>query len=1157
MNLPAEAILKIAADRQLEAIAPDASIWVAASAGTGKTTVLTNRVLYLMLNGTPPERILCLTFTKAAAAEMSNRIAERLEKWTSFDDKQLTKDILGLTSNRPSEERRLHARQLFARVLDVAGGLKIQTIHSFCQSLLKRFPLESGVAPHFDVLDERGAAELMHETREAMLRRARPDKDAALHRALIAVTAVAGEEDFTALLHTLGGESARLQHLMDRLGSLDAILRSIRDHLGVGRDDTAETILRAACQTAAFDSPGLRLAAETLKKGSDAEASRGARIAEWLASDIDRRVSGFDEYAGNFITDGGTVRASLANKATVAAMPGIVGILTAEAERLIAAIARINAAGVAAATAALLTLALAMLEDYRRRKERRALLDYDDLIRIARDLLRRPGVAPWVLYKLDGGLDHILIDEAQDTNPEQWEVVASLAEEFFAGEGARGETRTVFAVGDVKQSIYGFQRADPASFKRMHDHFHERVNNARGNFHPVELTVSFRSTKAVLDTVNAIFGRPAAQHGLLLSGAWPVHQAARFGQAGLVELWPPARPRERDIPQPWQPLINPRAGDSPRHRLARLIATRIRGMIENGERLESKDRPVEPGDFLILVRRRNELVEELVRELKQLGVPVAGVDRMMLMEQLAVMDLVALGHFLLLPDDDLTLATVLKSPLIGFGEDDLYALAEPREGRLWQELKRRAAERPIFARAREMLAELLARADFQPPYELYGDLLGRGGGRLALLSRLGPDAADALDEFLNLALEYQRGHAPSLQGFLQWLGSGDVEIKRDLDQGLRGQVRIMTVHGAKGLEAPIVFLPDTMQMPKHAARLLWSKADKGLWLPLWSPRRSMDEARLTEARAALKQAEIGEQQRLLYVALTRAADRLYICGWHGRQKPPADCWYFTIQEGLRQIGQAYDFDCAVELKGDSWRDTGYRYASDQQAKPEPARPVPRGTRPVPTPTPSWFRAPAPLEPARPRPLAPSRPAGDEPPVRSPAGPEDGRRFRRGVIIHQLLQLLPDVALDQREAACRRFLARSIHELSAAEQEEIAEESLRVLAEPGFAPLFGPGSRAEVPIAGEIAGLAGSHIVSGQIDRLLVSEESVLVVDYKSNRPPPMVESEVPAIYLRQMAAYRALLAHLYENRPVRCALLWTDGPLLMPLSSQLLDRHLP
>jgi ATP-dependent helicase/nuclease subunit A len=1157
MNAPVAGIVAEAARTQRRGADPRRSVWVDASAGTGKTRVLTERVLRLLLEGTPPERILCLTFTRAAAAEMANRIARQLQGWTTADDAVLRKALHDVAGAAPDDERCRLARRLFARVLDTPGGMKIQTIHAFCQSLLKRFPLEAGVAPHFEVLDERSAAELLLEARETVLGRARAESDPDLAGALATVTSFTHEAGFAELMQGLTAERARLQRLLTKFAGVDALVAAIYLRMGVEPQTTAASLLAAGCADTALELLGLRLAVRALGQGRKSDVERAAAIESWLAASPAERQVAFPAYEAAFLTDTGNIQARLVTNGVAAANPGVAEILQAEAERLADLRDRCNAATVAAATAALLRLGGAVLDAYEAHKRARSLLDYEDLVLRTRELLRREGVAPWVLFKLDGGIDHILIDEAQDTNPEQWEVVELLANEFFVGESARREVRTVFAVGDPKQSIFSFQRADPASFERMRRHFSQRVTAAEAGWDEVPLTISFRSGQAVLDAVNAVFARPEAQDGLFAAGAWPRHRPARTGQAGLVELWPPAAPREAPPPQPWAPPLERLPADSPRGRLARLVAQRIAAMIASAEELESHGRPIRPGDILVLVRRRDNLVEELVRELKQRGVPVAGVDRMLLTEHIAVMDLMALGQFLLLPDDDLNLATVLKTPFVGLGEDELFALAQPRGGGLWAELVARKDENPSFARAHALLAELLARADFAPPYELYAEVLGRGGGRQALLERLGVDAADPIDEFLSLALAYERTHVPTLQGFLHWLSSGAVEVKRDLEHDAAGQVRIMTVHGAKGLQAPIVFLPDTMQVPRHPARLLWLDDGRDPRLPLWCPRKAFEDTRAAGAREALQAREAQEQNRLLYVALTRAEDRLYICGWHGRQAPPDRCWYNLVRAGLAGIARDFAFDCRAELREEGWSGTGLRIEVPQTAAVQAEgrqRERPRGGA---APLPDWSRRAAGAAAARGRPLAPSRPGGADPAVRTPIGPDDGARFRRGLIIHRLLELLPELPRERRAEACRAFLARPVHGLDAAAQAEIARETLRVLEDPQFALLFARGSRAEVRVAGEIVGRNGTIVLSGQIDRLVVTDSGVWILDYKTNRPPPKRPEDAPETYLRQMAAYRAVLRRIYGDRPVHCALLWTDGPRLMPLPAWLLDRYSP
>lgn len=1133
---------------------PEASVWVAASAGTGKTSVLTDRVLALLLAGTPPARILCLTFTKAAAAEMANRIADRLGRWATVTDAELARDVGKLTDQTPQDDLLQRARRLFARVIDAPGGLKIETIHAFCQSLLRRFPLEAGVVPHFQVMDERSAAELMDRARDGILLRAWRGVDEALAAALREVTGHIQEDEFRELMAGLARERGRLARLATGPRELESAIAAVYRCLGLRPGEDKDAVLAAALANDALDARALGAAAAALAAGSKDDQERGRIIAAWL-TDQAKRGDQIDEYRKVFLTGEGEVRQRLATKAVLEAAPEVEGALRAEAERLTALGERIKAAVTAAATAALLTLGGAVLAAYERHKAEEAMLDYDDLILEARRLLESRG-ADWVLYKLDKGLDHILIDEAQDTNPDQWRVIALLADEFFAGEGAREERRTIFAVGDAKQSIFSFQRADPAAFDAMRRRFAERARAAGSNWHSEMLSKSFRSTPAVLRAVDGVFGRAGAADGVGMAGEAIRHVAFRRGRAGLVELWPAVTARERAAPAPWLPPLSREPTDSPPGRLAACIAARVKRWLKDGEPLPSRGRKVRAGDIMVLVRRRTVFVDELVHALKKASVPVAGIDRMVLTDQLAVMDLMALARFLLLPEDDLTLASVLKSPLVGLAEEQLFDLAFGRgEHSLWHELDRRADEDAAYASAHAYLAGLLSRVDFLRPYELFAEVLGARGaaaarsGRQRIIARLGPEAEEPLDELLALALAYERAHVPSLEGFLRWAESGRAEIKRDPEASARDEVRIMTVHGAKGLEAPIVILPDTLQAPKESPRLLWfDGGESGL---LWPPRRAYEERVATALRSEVNRKRDQEYRRLLYVAMTRAEDRLYVCGWRGTREPPADCWYNLVRDGLTGIAEPFAFDCTAEI-AEGWAGEGLRLVSPQEASierehREAALPVSH------EPLPAWTRQPAPPEPLPPRPLAPSRPTEEEPAVRSPLGADEGLRFRRGIIIHRLLELLPELPTARRAAACRRYLARPAHGLAKAERDALAAETLAVLADPAFAPLFGRGSRAEVALAGLING----RVISGQVDRLLVAPQEVLAVDYKTNRPPPVAVNEVPALYLRQMAAYRALLRAVYPGRQVRMLLLWTEGPRRMLLPDGALDPYAP
>jgi ATP-dependent helicase/nuclease subunit A len=1134
--------------QQRRAYEREASVWVEASAGTGKTTVLTRRVLSLLLAKTAPSRILCLTFTKAAAAEMANRINETLSRWATSDDGALAEELVPLLDAMPDADQLDYARQLFARVLDAPGGITIATIHAFCQSLLRRFPLEAGVAPHFEVMDERSSAEALTAAREAVLSRAREERTSLLAQALVEAVQRTHEERFTELLGALAQERARLFEGL--AGGFDDFTGTLRRLLDLREGETLEGILAEACAQNACDEAGLLVACRAMiasKAKTDQE--RGTIIAGWLAAP-EMRHAAFDDYLCAFFTaDGAGPRFSRPVTVSLGReQPAVQACVEAEAERLQEIRKRRCAAEIYAATAAIARLGAAMLEEYERYKASRALLDYDDLVLKTRDLLRRPGIAPWVLFKLDGGLDHILVDEAQDTNPEQWEIVQLIAEEFFAGEGTRDGARTIFAVGDAKQSIYSFQRADPAKFMAMRAHF----ERAAGEWwRRVPLHVSFRSVAAVLSAVDSVFAGEPAHDGVALDGQIIRHIAKRQGDAGLVELWPPIEPEKPVPPAPWEPPLKQRGASEPRVRLAQAIAARIKDWLDRGERLEAHDRPIRPSDVMVLVRRRGPFVGELVRHLKKLRVPVAGVDRMILTEQLAVEDMMALAQFLLLPEDDLTLASVLKGPLFGLSEDELYILAWKRPGSLWASLREHREELPSFAHAFDELSALLARVDFVPPYELFAEVLSARGGRKAILGRLGPEASDPLDELLAAALAYERSHGVSLQGFLHWLAEGAAEIKRDLDQGARDEVRILTVHGAKGLEAPIIFLPDTLQMPTKTAPILWHGSTRNAEaLPLWMVAREAPPRAAQAALDAAKRKRDQEYRRLLYVAMTRAADRLYICGWQTKRSPPGGNWHALVAAGLRAAG-AVRFDFAGEKFSGvaAWDGEGLRLRHEQSGKPQRAKRA--APQPAASPLlPDWCWRPPPPEPTPPKPLAPSQPQGQEPPARSPLGNDRGAAFLRGRLVHRLLQSLPSVEPLWRAATAQRFLALSVHGLSAADQQAILDETMAVLNHPEFAPLFGPGSVAEVPVVG----LIGGRALSGQIDRLVVEGNSVLIVDYKTIRPVPVDLEAVPALYFEQLAAYRAAIAAVFPDKKIRCALLWTDGPLLMPVPPEKLTR---
>ncbi len=1163
-------------ENQSAAADPLKSVWVGASAGTGKTKVLIDRVLRLMLprggatgqEATRPDKILCLTFTKTAAAEMSNRIYKKLGNWAVMPDQDLKTDLKHLMGETPPEATVHAARRLFARVLDTPGGLKFLTIHSFCQSVLKRFPVEAGLPPHFELMDEQSAIEYLTRSLHDIIAATKRDPQSALALAFNQLVLHLDPESMNDLMSKIMSKRSHLARILeahdDHGGTADNTIAGVYRHLGLDPSDTEGKVLAGVGNLHAEDEKNLKLVLQALLNGSDTDQKKAAFMQPWLEQK-DRRPALFDGYRRAFFTQAGEISARHATQKAEKTFPEAKAVMQREAERLLEILNKRRAVKLAALNASLLTVASEMVGRYEKYKRQTDRLDYEDLIIKTSELLAEKSMVSWVLFKLDDGIDHILVDEAQDTSPYQWRVIEALSLEFFSGMGTRGDIlRTLFVVGDEKQSIFSFQGAEPKKFFEMQNFFGERVREVQDGWE-VFLEHSFRSTRAVLDVVDGTFADETVRRGVVADIAREVrHVAFRQGQAGMVEIWPLIRREKREEQESWQMPVAVERGDNAASQLAQKIAGTIRGWIDDKEILVSKNRALRAGDVLILVQSRGALVEMLMRALKEAQVPVAGIDRMTLTQEIAVMDLLALAAFALLPKDDLTLATLLKSPLVGLGEEDLYTLCHGRGGSLLGAVQ---AQRPDIA---AYLYKWVNKAGEATPYEFFAEALNtpcfadKTSGRRAFYGRLGGDIHDALDEFLNAALNYEQSHTPSLQKFTDWFMRGESDVKREQEAHSANQVRIMTVHAAKGLQAPVVFLPDAAKKShdhnKARIRLIWppeNAAADGLNVPLWSPRAEFDADIYANLRDAAREGQEEEYRRLLYVALTRAEDRLYVCGFQTRKTPAEDCWHKLVEKGFpatatplpfRVNGEAViDQDSKTEL---FTRRHGYAQEAAHE-KSEDKKAVNDALR---APVEEWAFKPPAAEPEPSLPLAPSKPGEDEPAVKGPLAEEEDYRFRRGILVHQILEILPTLPQTVWEKALAAYLARPALGLKEAERAQLVTEILNVLRHPEFAPIFGAGSRAETPVVG-IAG--GNRVLSGQMDRLLVTENEVLVIDYKTNRPPPSRVEDVHIAYLKQMAAYRAVMQKIYPNRPVKCALLWTDGPTLMPLPEGLLEKYAP
>ncbi|WP_394728412.1 double-strand break repair helicase AddA [Altererythrobacter sp. GH1-8] len=1148
-------------DNQKLAVDPQESVWLSASAGTGKTQVLSARVLRLLLQPrVEPGQILCLTFTKAGAAEMAVRINSVLARWVRLEDTRLSQE-LGYLGAPTGPETREKARTLFASVLDCpGGGLRIDTIHAFSQWLLANFPQEAGLQPGMRPIEDREREILARDVLSEMLVEAERTNDTGVLEAVAEFTRRKGPDALRGWLM----RCAKHEELwIGKSGWQPPMRGQVLQLLGLPSDAGAQWAAQALAPDV-FPDDQLRAMLPTLQGWNAKNGAQSADLIQrWLPADLSGRAQLLPEFYDTILKKDGLPR--------VMKKPCDVDPQFADRQNHIAqAIAEVAERQRLLDLAGFLTPALELGRHFalrwREANQREGLLDFDDLIAMAAGLLTQKDSADWIRYKLDRTFDHILVDEAQDTNTSQWRIILEgLIDDFFAGEGARADhVRTIFTVGDYKQAIFGFQGTSPDNFEAAKQRVtammagtaenaaRMRGSNRQSELKDLDLARSFRTAQPVLDFVD----RAIAEIGPEALGL--SEQATRHigeDRAGLVTLWDPVRtedPEEEEHDRPTNDGDDSEQGWLSQH--DRKLANRIARQVERWLKSEpfilekGRRRRAKAGDIMVLVRKRRELASLIVGRLHAKGVPVAGVDRLRLGAPLAVKDIMAALRFAAQPLDDLSLANLLSSPLVGWTQDDLLAHVPRKQGmRLWEHL--RGSDEPKVVQTVAQLRELLARADFDTPQALIAWLLtGPWRGRAKLVARLGREANDPLDELLNAAFAYEATATPSLAGFIQWFDAGAGELKRD-PGGEADQVRVMTVHGSKGLQAPIVILADAtgspgqggdIALPERLGEALSGSAEPRS-VPVPSLSKDERAGPVEEAWQRAQLDELKEHWRLLYVAMTRAEEALFIGGSLGprnKNGPPEDSWY-------ARLAPLFGEDA---LADDIWlgrRELGCR-ADYVEADTDEALAAPSKVE-----TPAWLTRPIGPEPRPPRPLAPSA-AGEEAGADPPLKPAEAKvAARRGVLLHRLLERLPDVAEAEREEKAAAWLAKQAWDLGELERSEILASALSVVSMLEFSDIFSSRSLAEVPLAATV----GGEVIAGIADRLLVTDEAVTVVDFKTTRRPPISESEVPAATLKQMAAYAAALGAIYPDRPVRAALLYTHAPLLLSLSEATLAPH--
>ncbi len=1130
---PGWIVPELTKQRQAQASEPRLSAWVSANAGSGKTYVLVNRVLRLLLDDVAPGRLLCITYTKAAAANMANRLFRELSAWATLPEEALRKALAALTGRSPSADDLASARRLFAQALETPGGLRIETIHAFCTRVLQAAPFEANVPPRFEVADDLAQGEMLRIARRELLAQVAADPAGELAGALDLLARHAAQDTFDGMIQEALRQRAVFSDADGRARDAREMRAGMAAFLGIAPGLTPEAV------TADFRSDLGRIGGlDSLIAALDA----GSQTRRTLAATLRSLLAGLDDgdpvaqCRSGFITEKGTVNANVRGTKGSVLPDDLLAVLEELAAVVLAASDRLAAIAIRDRSHALALLVTRMLASYRGQKSQRSLLDYDDLIAKTRALLSRVEAA-WVLYKLDAGIDHILLDEAQDTSDAQWSILGALAAEFTSAQkvlAASGKPRTLFVVGDEKQSIYGFQGAAPAAFAEERRRLGNAIRDADGTFEAVSLNTSFRSAPDIMAAVDAVFAVPEHARGLVFDGAATPepHDTVRRADSGCVDLWPLAVDDAREPPDAWTAPVDA----TERRSAVAKLATRIAAVLARWKNAGRDDRgqPFAPGDVMILLRNRGALFEQIVKALKDAGVPVTGRDRLSLADHPAVEDLVALGQALLLPDDDLTLAIALKTPLIGLNDDDLLRLAPERPGSLSEALRQAGESEPRYAAIADRLTELAAEAARCGPFRFFADLLGPGGGRNLALARLGAEAGDALDAFLNAALDHERRYGPSLSAFLRHIEGTAADVKRDLSSSA-GEVRVMTVHGAKGLEARIVILADLAPRPgaRRLPKLLVVKPPRGGLAPLWMPSAAEDADATAAAKADVIAAMVEEHHRLLYVAMTRAEDRLIVCAAQAKGEAPEGSWYQMVEAGLTASAPGLQSVPAPDGDGEI-----ARFMVSPPGRAEEPDDAPAAlTRPAP----DWLYRPAPHE-AEPAP--PLKPSSALSAADAEARPNDGpflaEAAAAGRLAHLLLQVLPDVAPGRRADVARSLASARGKAVSAERRERIVADALGLVAQPALAALFAEGSLAEAPLAGEIVLPNGRRrAVSGQIDRLAVAGDTVLIADFKTAARPPASAADIPPATLAQLAAYRALVGAIYPGKTVRALAIYT------------------
>lgn len=1042
---------------QLKASNPEISTWVSASAGTGKTKILTDRVLRLLLGNAAFNKILCLTFTNAAAGEMKERIVNSLAKWSKLNDTELKEELQKTLGRNGSNEELAKAKILYELYLRSDENINIQTIHSFCQALLKKFPLEAGVSPSFKIIDEAKAYSILQQIKKNLLNK--PELELINDYLTANFHEITIDEIFTEIVQHKTKFSTRTDNTLEESQELIISLNNSGDHAyqDILKHPVIQTIVGFDISVAYLKNFFLNKDGQKRKRIVPQKIAKpGSNFYENLEQ-IQNQIYSLDQ---------------------------------AERTKHMESYSKL-----------LSILSANIINAYESYKSSKGLLDYDDLIIYSSNLLKSSSAKEWVLYKLDGGIDHLLVDEAQDTSASQWQIIDAMIEEFYAGSSTDSDkNRTVFVVGDEKQSIFSFQGADVTSFAHMNKLLKQKMTDGGKHFEDVNLETSYRSAGEILEVVHQVFDKIRQQMPSLFTATLTELTPFRSKHTGSVELWPLciSDNKNEDF---WSITTHLNNADSTKTNLAKKISSYIKDQLASARVLPSTGNMISCSDFMILFRKRDELTHEVIKALKAENIEVTGLDRISLQENLAVLDLLSAAKFALNTEDDLNLAALLKSPLIGLDEQKLYDIATSRKkSSIWQYLK--SNDKYNLTDKLSIFIDLFNRSDVSNFFQYIVDILGY---RENLNANCGPDSNDAIDELIYACNDFASQESTSIQKFIFWLENYNSSIKRD--NSSTDKVKIMTLHASKGLQAPYVILCDTNNIPSNSDRFLFVNgqalsAKNSTYVPDYY--KILKDEKQGNAYA--------EYLRLLYVGMTRAEDHLIICGYQGGRSLPDNCWYQLIRSKLVDIAKQTEDGTLI------YGATDINYIA--------------GTNAAPTKTNiEFFTTTAQTSPTF-KEVHTSRN------IASPLSDRDPMGY--GLVFHKILE-------DSLNAKNLNMMSSHplITTLDPKSQNSMHAGIKKIIDNKKFNSLIREKDiKTELTLGSNING----KIQIGRIDLLLIAPNEVIIIDYKSDKSPPPIEANIPDSYYQQLLIYKTMVTEIYSTKTIRTMILWLENGSLQEIN---------